>query len=167
MRSSAVTHDSLRRQHGAVSMSCAMTESNLPAALLQLLEPRLPQMLSLLRSFVVAESPSLEKSPADRCCSILAEEWRKHGTRVQRIAQKHRGDHLRITWQPHKSRSAGQLLVLGHYDTVYATGTLAKMPFRVSAGKVRSEEHTSELQSLRHLVCRLLLEKKKTEGNCH
>src|SRR5437899_7796823 len=30
----------------------------------------------------------------------------------------------------------------------------------------RSEEHTSELQSLRHLVCRLLLEKKKkTEEN--
>src|SRR5205814_9866403 len=28
-------------------------------------------------------------------------------------------------------------------------------------GGVRSEEHTSELQSLRHLVCRLLLEKKK------
>src|SRR6266478_5056088 len=135
MRSSAVTHDSLRRQHGAGSMSCAMTKSNLPAALLQLLEPRLPQMLSLLRTFVVAESPSLGKSPADRCCSILAEEWRKHATRVQRIAQKHRGDHLRITWQPRKSRSAGQLLVLGHYDTVYATGTLAKMPFRLSAGK--------------------------------
>src|SRR5262245_65348927 len=28
-------------------------------------------------------------------------------------------------------------------------------------GRPRSEEHTSELQSLRHLVCRLLLEKKK------
>src|SRR5262245_62460248 len=28
-------------------------------------------------------------------------------------------------------------------------------------GGTRSEEHTSELQSLRHLVCRLLLEKKK------
>src|SRR5947199_2285258 len=28
--------------------------------------------------------------------------------------------------------------------------------------RLRSEEHTSELQSLRHLVCRLLLEKKKT-----
>src|ERR1039458_5462254 len=27
----------------------------------------------------------------------------------------------------------------------------------------RSEEHTSELQSLRHLVCRLLLEKKKAQ----
>src|SRR6267378_3750517 len=30
-----------------------------------------------------------------------------------------------------------------------------------SAGLVRSEEHTSELQSRRDLVCRLLLEKKK------
>src|SRR5258705_9990433 len=29
---------------------------------------------------------------------------------------------------------------------------------------LRSEEHTSELQSLRHLVCRLLLEKKKNQG---
>src|SRR5258705_8250655 len=31
---------------------------------------------------------------------------------------------------------------------------------------VRSEEHTSELQSLRHLVCRLLLEKKKKWTGC-
>src|SRR5205814_10698864 len=31
---------------------------------------------------------------------------------------------------------------------------------RIAFGR-RSEEHTSELQSLRHLVCRLLLEKKK------
>src|SRR5438045_4466732 len=33
--------------------------------------------------------------------------------------------------------------------------------------RVRSEEHTSELQSLRHLVCRLLLEKKKTAETKH
>src|SRR5262245_52824392 len=32
---------------------------------------------------------------------------------------------------------------------------------RVDTLRNRSEEHTSELQSLRHLVCRLLLEKKK------
>src|SRR2546425_5092708 len=31
----------------------------------------------------------------------------------------------------------------------------------------RSEEHTSELQSLAYLVCRLLLEKKKKEGTSH
>src|ERR1035441_10710696 len=33
----------------------------------------------------------------------------------------------------------------------------------LSCGNYRSEEHTSELQSLRHLVCRLLLEKKKNK----
>src|SRR5258705_7489857 len=35
---------------------------------------------------------------------------------------------------------------------------------RSTACRRRSEEHTSELQSLRHLVCRLLLEKKKKWG---
>src|SRR5258705_10003769 len=35
-------------------------------------------------------------------------------------------------------------------------------PSHPSRSGPRSEEHTSELQSLRHLVCRLLLEKKKT-----
>src|SRR5437899_12863484 len=34
---------------------------------------------------------------------------------------------------------------------------------RLAFARRRSEEHTSELQSLRHLVCRLLLEKKKKE----
>src|SRR5258705_1491859 len=34
-------------------------------------------------------------------------------------------------------------------------------PLRAPHKDYRSEEHTSELQSLRHLVCRLLLEKKK------
>src|SRR5437660_9079257 len=33
-----------------------------------------------------------------------------------------------------------------------------------AAGTLRSEEHTSELQSRGHLVCRLLLEKKKKKN---
>src|SRR3989449_2904353 len=32
--------------------------------------------------------------------------------------------------------------------------------------RIRSEEHTSELQSRLHLVCRLLLEKKKEPSRC-
>src|SRR5205823_6769763 len=39
------------------------------------------------------------------------------------------------------------------------------LPIEADApGPVRSEEHTSELQSLAYLVCRLLLEKKKQSG---
>src|SRR5262245_66323192 len=45
------------------------------------------------------------------------------------------------------------------FDTGPAGGrAAARVPALPAA---RSEEHTSELQSLRHLVCRLLLEKKK------
>ena len=102
---------------------------------MQILTPRLTEMLSTLRKFVLAESPSLEKAAADRCCAAIAAEWRKRGARVERLAHKHRGDLLRISWWPQKSRPQGQLLVLGHYDTVYTRGTLAKMPFRVAAGK--------------------------------
>jgi glutamate carboxypeptidase len=112
-----------------------MAKANLPKELLNILKPRLPEMLATLRRLVLAESPSFEKTAADRCCGLLETEWRKHGARVERLTQKLRGDHLRITWWPHKSRPAGQLLVLGHYDTVYSKGTLAKMPFRVSVGK--------------------------------
>src|SRR5262245_65108852 len=41
-----------------------------------------------------------------------------------------------------------------------------KAPEKLFQGS-RSEEHTSELQSLRHLVCRLLLEKKKDKDRLH
>jgi glutamate carboxypeptidase len=112
-----------------------MHESHPAKTFLKMLTPRLPEMLSTLRRFVSAESPSLEKTAADRCGRIIAAEWRKRGVRVESIAQKHRGDHLRVTWWPGKGRPAGQLLVLGHYDTVYATGTLAKMPFRIAGGR--------------------------------
>jgi len=99
------------------------------------LRKRLPQMLETLRELTLLESPSLEKEPTDRCREFLAEKWLRHGTIVETVQQKHRGDHLRVVWQPAEGRAKSQLLVLGHYDTVYPTGTLAKMPFRISAGK--------------------------------
>jgi glutamate carboxypeptidase len=112
-----------------------MLESYPAKAFLKMLTPRLPEMLSTLGHFVGVESPSLEKAAADRCARIIAAEWRKRGVRVESIGRKNRGDHLRITWWPGKGRPVGQLFVLGHYDTVYATGTLAKTAFRIADGK--------------------------------
>src|SRR2546422_2801185 len=43
----------------------------------------------------------------------------------------------------------------------------ARMVGRPPPAVPRSEEHTSELQSRLHLVCRLLLEKKKKKPNTH
>ena len=94
-------------------------------------------MLAVLRDFTLAESPSTEKALADRCAELIANEWRKRGVRVELILQKIRGNHIRVEWRPRAAtKSVGQLLVLGHYDTVYARGTLAKMPFRKVGRKV-------------------------------
>src|SRR5205814_10030828 len=50
------------------------------------------------------------------------------------------------------------------YDDVKSGKIKAGTAMGQPGAPQRSEEHTSELQSLRHLVCRLLLEKKKTNN---
>src|ERR1035441_1094897 len=54
------------------------------------------------------------------------------------------------TWRHYKPRSSHA-----------RTKTLRPAGHMIDPVDIRSEEHTSELQSLRHLVCRLLLEKKR------
>src|SRR2546422_8319076 len=58
-------------------------------------------------------------------------------------------------------------LPLADTDRLQASGNggAQRGPVRDAAGPVRSEEHTSELQSRLHLVCRLLLEKKKNKND--
>src|SRR5258708_25875542 len=54
----------------------------------------------------------------------------------------------------------------GHRHMTKSTVRAVKLRLRaVTFGPKRSEEHTSELQSPDHLVCRLLLEKKKNITN--
>src|SRR5438876_8033430 len=66
----------------------------------------------------------------------------------------------------------GHRRLLHHPPTVHDEDALGKMRTawassisRTTSRRCRSEEHTSELQSPVHLVCRLLLEKKKTTCN--
>jgi glutamate carboxypeptidase len=99
------------------------------------LRGQLPTMLTILEKFVCSESPSTEKAAADRCAALIANTWKGTGAKVELLDQKHRGAHLRVTKARKSAAKGGQLLVLGHYDTVYATGTLRKMPFRISGGK--------------------------------
>ena len=93
-------------------------------------------MTEVLREFALAESPSTEKEAADRCAEIIASQWSKRPVQVELVRQQSRGDHIRIVWRPESAKPGSQLLVLGHYDTVYSTGTLAKMPFRKAGGKI-------------------------------
>src|SRR5258706_10649649 len=59
-------------------------------------------------------------------------------------------------WEDYATPSRDMRLII-------AMNVLAGLPERV-VRHPRSEEHTSELQSLTNLVCRLLLEKKKTRA---
>jgi glutamate carboxypeptidase len=99
------------------------------------LRPREAAMARLLGKFVRAESASLEKAAVDRFGKIVAREWKQRGAKIKFLRQLERGDHLRAEWNPAGNRAKGQILVLGHLDTVYDRGTLARMPFRVSRGR--------------------------------
>jgi glutamate carboxypeptidase len=113
-----------------------MTSALQPRALYKWLASQLPEIVRTLEAFVCTESPSTDKAAADACAGLIANEWKKRGVTVESIAQKYRGAHIRITKAPGRSQPLGQILVLGHYDTVYASGTLAKMPFRIAAGRI-------------------------------
>jgi glutamate carboxypeptidase len=116
-------------------------------ALLRALQNRENEMLRLLARFVRCESPSHEKAAVDTMARIIAAEWRRRGARVRILRQPKRGNHVRAEiWLGARppagppavaelSAKAGQLLVLGHMDTVYPLGTLRKMPFRISRGR--------------------------------
>src|SRR5262245_63603381 len=85
----------------------------------------------------------------------LAQLLELHGYMVTEFADGERGMR-ELTTQPQAFALVILDLMLGE--------SMAGMEFRLQQlldSQLRSEEHTSELQSLRHLVCRLLLEKKK------
>src|SRR5690348_18103765 len=61
------------------------------------------------------------------------------------------------------AHTAEQVAGVGPHVRVLDSHALA-FPHRIASLTTRSEEHTSELQSPVHLVCRLLLEKKKNKN---
>jgi glutamate carboxypeptidase len=112
-----------------------MTTQRLPIQdLLSILRGREEHMLRLLKQFVECESPSHNKPAVDRMGRIVASEWRRRVARVSVLKQATRGNHVRAEQWLGGGHPAGQILVLGHLDTVYPLGTLGKMPFRVKGG---------------------------------
>jgi glutamate carboxypeptidase len=103
--------------------------------LFRALKRREQEMVRLLGRFVACESPSHDKAAVDAMGELAANEWRRRGAKVQILRQAKRGNHVRAEVSLGEGATAGQILVLGHLDTVYPLGTLAKMPFRVSGGR--------------------------------
>src|SRR5438874_10476604 len=72
------------------------------------------------------------------------------------------GDQGSAEWESDRKASRGRVKAAWLADTL---AKLDKKKKPAAGNKERSEEHTSELQSRRDLVCRLLLEKKKKKKN--
>ena len=95
------------------------------------------EMLSLLRKMVEIESPSDDKAAVNRMGAFLAEVFERLGGQVTFYPQEAAGNHLKAEFAGGASgRADGKpVLLLGHFDTVWPMGTLAKMPFRMEAGR--------------------------------
>ena len=100
------------------------------------LRGREQMLVRLLGKFVRCESPSHQKAAVDRLGALVASEWRRRGAKVRILHQKTRGNHVRAEIWLGEGRPKGQILIIGHLDTVYPQGTLAAMPFRVRGGRV-------------------------------
>jgi glutamate carboxypeptidase len=116
-----------------------MTFSKIPASslrsLLKFTRGRERAMLHLLRELIEIESPSHDKAAVDRCGARVSAEWRKRGADVRILRNAKRGNIVRAEISPAHAKTSGQILILGHLDTVYSIGTIAKMPFRISGGR--------------------------------
>src|SRR5436305_8930433 len=88
-----------------------------------------------------AAPPALHSFPTRRSSDLVALDLRLHA--LGPLVADQLGDLLRVLLADPLGHRGG--------DLVHLAGQL----------RLRSEEHTSELQSRPHLVCRLLLEKKK------
>jgi glutamate carboxypeptidase len=103
--------------------------------ILRELRGRQGEMVKLLGQFVRCESPSHVKRAVDECAAMVAREWQRRGAKVRILQQRERGNHVSAEIWDEPGRASGQIMVLGHTDTVYPLGTLATMPFRVAGGR--------------------------------
>ncbi|ONI84275.1 peptidase M20 [Actinosynnema sp. ALI-1.44] len=97
---------------------------------------RLDPILADLSTLVASESPSSAKPLLDSTADLIRawlddrlgppDEWRRH-------VQADHGDVLTATY---RGTTEDQVLLIGHYDTVWPSGTLADMPFHVDGVKV-------------------------------
>ena len=100
--------------------------------LLRYTESQQAWLLETIEALVRAESPSTSKAAVDRCGDELARRLVAIGADVERLRQTERGDHLRATF----AGEGPQLMVLGHFDTVWDVGQIQRMPFQLVDGRL-------------------------------
>ena len=88
--------------------------------------------LTVIEDLVRLESPSTDRAALDRVGAEIARLFVELGARAVTLAQERSGDHLRIEI----GRGEEQVLVIGHFDTVWPIGQIDTMPVRREDGRL-------------------------------
>jgi glutamate carboxypeptidase len=95
-----------------------------------------PEAIRLLEQCVSMESPSFDKELTDRFAGFLGDVFQKrfehYGAAIELIPAGKFGNHLRVKFP---SSATKRILLLGHIDTVWPTGEVARRPFEQSGGR--------------------------------
>ena len=100
---------------------------------------RQPEIVSLIREMVMCESPSESPVEVNRFVDLLVESTRDIAE-AKTVDANGFGKHLRLEFQlpgaKQNRNKKGQLLGVGHSDTVWPSGTLREMPYREAEGRL-------------------------------
>jgi glutamate carboxypeptidase len=102
-------------------------------ALLAYFQARQDEMLGVVEQLVIQETPSSDKARLDAFAAFLAQRLHNAGATVEILPNAERGDHVRARFGP--ENGAKPALILCHYDTVWAVGSLATHLYRIEDGK--------------------------------
>ncbi len=95
------------------------------------LERRVVEMTAVLGELVTAESSTDDPQGLARVAELLESMLAPYGTIERRPSATHGVDHLLLN-VPGEHAQLPPAVVLGHFDTVWARGTIEHIPFRVS-----------------------------------
>lgn len=91
-------------------------------------------MLRFLEEIVNMDSPTEDKALSDRVGDVLQAKAESLGMVCSRDRQPDFADNRICRFQSARGKGRPRVLMIGHYDTVYAAGTAGQRPFRIEGG---------------------------------
>ena len=93
-------------------------------------------MIALLRKIVNIDSGSYNKPGIDAVGDVLRAFLTEHGVAIEAIPQQRHGDCLRaiVPWDGPTGNAGGNILLMGHRDTVFPDGEVERRPFTIRDG---------------------------------
>jgi glutamate carboxypeptidase len=89
-------------------------------------------LLDTIQNLVRLESPTDDKTAVDRCGAAIAARLAAIGGRVSTLPRTDRGDHLLAEF----GCGSSQILLLGHFDTVWPVGQIERMPAEIHGSRL-------------------------------